>query len=76
MGYLLERRLAMAEAKNPASGNRGGGRRPTGIRRVSFSVSCQPEARAEIRRLAREAGKTVSAFLVEAALGSPKPTDS
>lgn len=59
----------MAEAKNPAAGNRGGGRKPTGVRRVSFAVSCQPEERDEIRRLAKEAGKTVSAFLVEAALG-------
>lgn len=65
----------MAEAKSLASGNRGGGRKPTGVRRVSFSVSCQPEERAEIRRLAGEAGKTVSAFLVDAALNSPKRRD-
>ena len=44
------------------------GKRHPELRRVTFSVSCQPEERAEVRRLAREAGKTVSAFLLDAAL--------
>ena len=38
-------------------GYHGGGRKPTGLKRVSFCVSCQPEA-----------GKTVSRFLLDAVL--------
>ena len=62
----------MPKTNARAAGNRGGGRKPTGLRRVTFNVSCQPEERDELRRLAREAGKTVSAFLLDAALPSRK----
>ena len=51
---------------------RRGGKKAAGIRRVTFNVSCQPEERDELRRLAKEAGKTVSAFLLDAALPSRK----
>ena len=67
---------AAAEAGSPAPQRRGG-RKPTGLRRVVFSVSCQPEEREAVRRLAKEAGKTVSAFLLDAALGNyPEKSDS
>ena len=62
----------MAEKKYSGYGYHGGGRKPTGVRRVSFAVSCQPEELAEVRRLAKEAGKTVSAFLLDAVLDRPK----
>lgn len=48
-------------------GYHGGGRKPTGVRRVSFSVSCQPEELERLKSLAAEAGKTVSRFLLDAA---------
>ena len=49
-------------------GYHGGGRKPTGIKRVSFSVSCQPEELAELKRRAKLSGLTVSRFLLNAAL--------
>lgn len=49
-------------------GYHGGGRKPTGIKRVSFSVSCQPEELAELKRRAKLSGLTVSKFLLNAAL--------
>lgn len=44
------------------------GRKPTGTRRVMFQVSCQPEERERIKILAAQAGKTVSAFIIEKVL--------
>ena len=49
-------------------GYHGGGRKPTGLKRVSFCVSCQPEELQQIKELAAEAGKTVSRFLLDAVL--------
>ena len=49
-------------------GYHGGGRKPTGVRRVSFSVSCQPEELEQVKSLAAQAGKTISRFLLDAAL--------
>ena len=49
-------------------GYHGGGRKPTGVRRVSFSVSCQPEELEQVKSLAAQAGKTVSRFLLDAVL--------
>ena len=65
---------AAAEAGSPAPQRRG--KRHGSLTRVVFSVSCQPEEREAVRRLAKEAGKTVSAFLLDAALGnSPEKSD-
>ncbi|MGP1459134.1 MAG: plasmid mobilization protein [Treponema sp.] len=49
-------------------GYHGGGRKPTGVKRVSFSVSCQPEELAELKRRAKLSGKTVSKFILDAVL--------
>ena len=51
-------------------GYHGGGRKPTGIKRVSFSVSCQPEELQKVKDLAGQSGKTVSRFLLDLALKS------
>ena len=48
-------------------GYHGGGRKPTGIKRVSFSISCQPEELTKIKELAEQSGKTVSRFLLDLA---------
>ena len=49
-------------------GYHGGGRKPTGLKKVSFCVSCQPEELQQIKELAAEAGKSVSRFLLDAVL--------
>ena len=49
-------------------GYHGGGRKATGIKRVSFSVSCQPEEAEAVKKLAEAAGKTVSRYLMDLAL--------
>ena len=54
--------------KKGSAGNPGSGRKPTGLKRVSFCVSCQPEELQQIKELAAEAGKTVSRFLLDAVL--------
>lgn len=46
-----------------------GGRKPTGVKRVSFSVSCQPEELEAVKAAAARSGKTVSRFLLDLALG-------
>lgn len=51
-------------------GYHGGGRKPTGVKRVSFSVSCQPEELEKVKDLAAESGKSVSRFLLDLALNS------
>lgn len=56
------------EKKYSGYGYHGGGRKATGVKRVSFSVSCQPEELAEIKKLAAASGKTVSKFLLYLAL--------
>lgn len=50
-------------------GYHGGGRKPTGLKRVTFNVSCQPEELERIRELAKASGKTKSRYLVDLALG-------
>ena len=54
--------------KKGSAGNPGSGRKPTGLKRVSFCVSCQPEELQQIKELAAGAGKTVSRFLLDAVL--------
>lgn len=51
-------------------GYHGGGRKPTGVKRVSFSVSCQPEELEKVKALAAESGKSVSRFLLDLAFNS------
>lgn len=51
-------------------GYHGGGRKPTGVKRVTFSVSCQPEELEKVKALAAESGKSVSRFLLDLALNS------
>ena len=60
----------MTGAKNTHGGVRkGAGRKATGVRRVSFSVSCQPEELAAVKEKAAAAGKSVSRFLLDLAFG-------
>lgn len=59
---------AGAGKKKGSPGNPGAGRKPTGLKRVSFCVSCQPEELQQIKELAEEAGKSVSRFLLDAVL--------
>lgn len=49
-------------------GYHGGGRKPTGVKRITLALSCQPEEAAKIKELAKQADKTVSRFLLDAVL--------
>ena len=64
----------MAEEKKYSGyGYHGGGRKKgsgSGTKRVSFSVSCQPEELEKVKELAEKAGKSVSRFLLDLALKS------
>lgn len=57
------------EKKYSGYGYHGGGRKPTGVRRVSFSVSCQPEELEKLKELVKKSGKTTSRFLLDLAFG-------
>lgn len=46
-------------------GYHGGGRKATGIKRVSINISGQPEQIKKLKELAASEGKTVSAFIFE-----------
>ena len=48
-------------------GYHGGGRKATGLKRVSFSVSCQPEELARLKELVAKSGKTTSRYLLDLA---------
>ncbi len=61
--------MAEQVKKYSGYGYHGGGRKPTGVRRVSFSVSCQPEELEAVKAAAAKAGKTVSRFLLDLAIG-------
>lgn len=56
------------EKKYSGYGYHGGGRKATGVKRVSFSVSCQPEELEQVKALAEKSGKSVSRFLLDLAL--------
>lgn len=58
------------EKKYSGYGYHGGGRKPTGIKRVSFSVSCQPDELQKVKELAEKSGKTLSRFLLDLAFQS------
>ena len=49
--------------------NPNGGRKKTGVKRISFNVSCQPEELEQIKLLAKNANKSVSRFLLDSAFG-------
>ena len=56
----------MAEEKKYSGyGYHGGGRKATGIKRVSICISGQPEQIAELKKKAAQEEKTVSAFIFE-----------
>lgn len=46
-------------------GYHGGGRKATGIKRVSINISGQPEQIKKLKELAASEGKTVSSFIFE-----------
>lgn len=54
------------EKKYVGYGYHGGGRKPTGIKRASIAISGQPEELEQLKENARAAGKTVSAFILDA----------
>ena len=54
-------------AHPPGVPNPNGGRKATGLKRVSFSVSCQPEELEELKKLVADSGKTTSRFLLDLA---------
>ncbi len=57
----------MAEEKKYVGyGYHGGGRKPTGIKRASIAISGQPEELEQLKENAAAAGKTVSAFILDA----------
>lgn len=53
------------EKKYSGYGYHGGGRKPTGIKRVSICISGQPEQIGKLKELAAQENKTVSAFILE-----------
>ena len=55
----------MAEKKYSGYGYHGGGRKATGIKRVSICISGQPEQIEKLKKIAAQEGKTVSAFIFE-----------
>ena len=56
----------MAEEKKYSGyGYHGGGRKATGIKRVSICISGQPEQVEKLKKMAAREGKTVSAFIFE-----------
>ncbi len=64
--------MAETQKKYSGYGYHGGGRKPTGVRRVSFSVSCQPEELEAVKAAAAKSGKTVSRFLLDLALSQER----
>ena len=56
----------MAEEKKYSGyGYHGGGRKATGIKRVSICISGQPEQIKKLKKMAAQEEKTVSAFILE-----------
>lgn len=51
-------------------GYHGGGRKATGVKRISFSVSCQPEEFEKLKILAQKSGKSTSRFLLDLAFSN------
>ena len=57
-----------ATPKYSGYGYHGGGRKATGVKRVSFSVSCQPEELEALKELAKEKGEPLSRLIVKTLL--------
>lgn len=53
------------EKKYSGYGYHGGGRKATGVKRVTINISGQPEQIARLKELAARENKTVSAFILE-----------
>ena len=53
------------EKKYTGYGYHGGGRKATGIKRVSICISGQPEQIEKLKKMAAQEEKTVSAFILE-----------
>ena len=53
------------EKKYSGYGYHGGGRKATGIKRVSICISGQPEQIEKLKQQAAQGKKTVSAFIFE-----------
>lgn len=67
----------MAEEKKYVGyGYHGGGRKPTGIKRASISISGQPEELEQLKENAAAARKTVSAFILDALVRNYPGTSS
>ncbi len=62
----------MADQKKYSGyGYHGGGRKPTGIKRVSINISGQPEEIELLKKKASEAGKNVSRFILDMVIQNP-----
>ena len=59
------REIMAEEKKYSGYGYHGGGRKATGIKRVSICISGQPEQVEELKKMAAQEEKTVSAFILE-----------
>lgn len=57
------------KTRKPRSRERGAGKHNKGTTRVLLQLSMQPGEREEIKALAEQAGKSVSAFVVDKVLG-------
>ena len=49
-------------------GYHGGGRKATGVKRITFSVSCQPEEKEALDALAEQAGLPLSKLIIKTLL--------
>lgn len=58
-----------ATPKYSGYGYHGGGRKATGVKRVSFSVSCQPEDLEALKAAAKEKGVPLSRLIIKSVLG-------
>lgn len=62
----------MADQKKYSGyGYHGGGRKPTGIKRVSINISGQPEEIELLKKKASDAGKNVSRFILDMVIQNP-----
>lgn len=56
-------------------GYHGGGRKATGVKRVSICISGQPDELEQLKKNAESAGKTVSRFVLDALVKNYKHTE-
>lgn len=72
MCEMMEENNPEEKRKYKGYGYHGGGRKPTGLKRVSFCVSCQPEELERLKEMVKESGKTTSRFLLDLAFASDR----